>query len=146
MTSRNKHNIRHDFPRALFQMFFFQIRFFFFHLRIIGICPMTTRRLGGVCFHDFVVLPMTEELEYSSIASVSCPPPPLPFVRLNIYRHKNGRKGMRTHVMNSPLSYDHRPSHPHNAGTEHVGFSPTRQALPAPRAKRREAFGESHKR
>ena len=31
-----------------------------------------------------------------------------------------------------PWSYDHRPSHLHNAGTEHVGFSPTRQALLAP--------------
>ena len=30
--------------------------------------------------------------------------------------------------------YDHRPSHPYNAGTEHVGFSPTRQTLPAPNA------------
>ena len=28
-----------------------------------------------------------------------------------------------------------RPSHPCNAGTEHVGFSPTRQALLAPSAK-----------
>ena len=37
-----------------------------------------------------------------------------------------------------------RPSHPYNAGTEHVGFSPTRQALLAPSAKRREVFGESH--
>ena len=26
-----------------------------------------------------------------------------------------------------PMSYDHRPSHPYYAGTEHVGFSPTRQ-------------------
>ena len=32
--------------------------------------------------------------------------------------------------------YDHRPSQPHNAGTEHVGFSPTRQTLLAPSAKR----------
>ena len=31
-----------------------------------------------------------------------------------------------------------------NARTEHVGFSPTRQTFLAPRAKRREAFGESH--
>ena len=43
-----------------------------------------------------------------------------------------------------PWSYDHRPSHPYNAGTEHVGFSPTRQTLPAPSAKRREVIGESH--
>ena len=31
-----------------------------------------------------------------------------------------------------------------NAGTEHVGFSPTRQTSLAPSAKRREVFGESH--
>ena len=37
-----------------------------------------------------------------------------------------------------------RPLHPYNAGTEHVGFSPTRQALLAPSTKRREAFHESH--
>ena len=29
------------------------------------------------------------------------------------------------------------PAHPHNAGTEHVGFSPTRKALLAPSVKRR---------
>ena len=39
-----------------------------------------------------------------------------------------------------------RPSHTYtyNARTEHVGFSPTRQALLAPSAKRREVFAESH--
>ena len=31
---------------------------------------------------------------------------------------------------------DHRPSHPYNAGTDHVRFSTTRQALHAPSAKR----------
>ena len=31
-----------------------------------------------------------------------------------------------------------------NAGREHVGFSPTKQTLLAPSAKRREVFGESH--
>ena len=36
-----------------------------------------------------------------------------------------------------------RPSHPYKAGTEHVGFSPTRQTSRAPSAKRREVFGES---
>ena len=41
-------------------------------------------------------------------------------------------------------SYDHRPSHPYNAGTEHVGFSSTRQTWLARSAKRREVFGESH--
>ncbi|CAM9978281.1 unnamed protein product, partial [Laminaria digitata] len=30
-------------------------------------------------------------------------------------------------------SYDHRPSHPYKAGTEHVGFSPTRKTSLAPR-------------
>ena len=38
-----------------------------------------------------------------------------------------------------------KPSHPYNAGTEHVGFSPTRQALRAPSAKRREVFVESQR-
>ena len=37
-----------------------------------------------------------------------------------------------------------RPLHPYNAGTEHVGFSQTRQALLAPSAQRHEVFGESH--
>ena len=40
--------------------------------------------------------------------------------------------------------YDHRPSHPYNAGTKHLGFLPTRRTLLAPSAKPREAFGESH--
>ena len=44
----------------------------------------------------------------------------------------------------SPQSHDHSPSHPYNAGTEHVGLSPTRQTFLAPSAKRREMFGESH--
>ena len=43
-----------------------------------------------------------------------------------------------------PSCYDHRPSHPYYAGTEHVGFSPTKQTLLAPSAKRRVVFGESH--
>ena len=43
-----------------------------------------------------------------------------------------------------PYSYEHRPSHPYNPGTEHVGFSTTTQALLAPRATRRGVFGESH--
>ena len=43
-----------------------------------------------------------------------------------------------------PSSHDHRPSHPYNVGTEQVGFSPTRQALHAPSAKRREVLGGSH--
>ena len=44
----------------------------------------------------------------------------------------------------SPMTIAIRPSHLCNAGTEHVGFSPTRQTLRAPSAKRREVFGESH--
>ena len=38
---------------------------------------------------------------------------------------------------------DDKPSPPHNAGTEHVGLSPTRQTSRAPSAKR-EVFGASH--
>ena len=37
-----------------------------------------------------------------------------------------------------------RPSHPYNAGTGHVRFSPTMQTLLVPSAKDREVFGESH--
>ena len=36
------------------------------------------------------------------------------------------------------------PSHPYNAGTEHVGFSPTREKSLAPSANSREVFGESN--
>ena len=36
--------------------------------------------------------------------------------------------------------------HPYFAGTEHVGFSATRQTSRAPSAKRREVCGESHAR
>ena len=43
-----------------------------------------------------------------------------------------------------PQSYDHRPLHPSNAGTEPVGFLPTRLTLFASSAIRREVFGESH--
>ena len=38
-----------------------------------------------------------------------------------------------------------RPFQSYNAETEHVGFSPTRQTLLAPSAKRREVFGESYR-
>ena len=41
------------------------------------------------------------------------------------------------------VQYDHRPSHPYYAGTEHVGFSPTRQTFLETSAKLREVFGES---
>ena len=47
----------------------------------------------------------------------------------------HGRSGMTVAI---------RPLHPYNAGTEHVGFSPTRQTLLAPSAKRREVFSGSH--
>ena len=43
--------------------------------------------------------------------------------------------GGGTEVCAWPQSYDHRPSHPYYAGTEHVGFSSTRQTLLAPSAK-----------
>ena len=42
-----------------------------------------------------------------------------------------------------PQSYGHSPWHPYNAGTGHVGFSPTRRACRPPSAKRREVFGEA---
>ena len=51
--------------------------------------------------------------------------------------------GVCAYVMHG-RSHDHGPSPPYNAGTEHVGFSPTRQTLLAPSPKRREVFGESH--
>ena len=44
----------------------------------------------------------------------------------------------------SRMTIGYRPLHTYNAGTEHVGFSPTRQTLLAPSAKRLEEFGESH--
>ena len=48
-----------------------------------------------------------------------------------------------------PSSYDHRPSHPYNADTEHDGFSPTRQTLLAQarstvRCSARHMTGELH--
>ena len=48
---------------------------------------------------------------------------------------KHGRSGVTMAI---------RPKHSYNAGTEHVGFSSTRQALPAPSAERRVVFGEYH--
>ena len=47
-------------------------------------------------------------------------------------------------VMHGRSLSDHGPSHPYNTGTELVVFSPTRQTLLAPSAKRREVCGESH--
>ena len=49
-----------------------------------------------------------------------------------------------TQFVHDPSQYDRRPSHPSYAGTEHVGFSPTRQIWLAPSAKRREVLGEPH--
>ena len=53
-------------------------------------------------------------------------------------------RGVLTIMHGRSRMYDRRPWHPYNAGTEQVGFSPTRQALLAPSARRREVFGESH--
>ena len=44
----------------------------------------------------------------------------------------------------SRMTIWYRPSHPYYAGTDHAGFSPTRQTLLAPSAKHGEVFGESH--
>ena len=52
--------------------------------------------------------------------------------------------GECTHVTHGRSLYDHRPSHPYNVGTEHVGCSSTRQTLPAPSAKPRDVLDESH--
>ena len=53
----------------------------------------------------------------------------------------NGGWGGSTQYHAWSQSYDDRPSHPYNAVTEHVGFSPTRPTL---LAKRREVLSESH--
>ena len=73
---------------------------------------------------------------------------PLPsMVLLYAYTQRGGR-GRGAHFMHgrSGMTIWYRPSHPYNVGTEHVGFPPTRQALLAPSAKRREVLGESHER
>ena len=57
---------------------------------------------------------------------------------------RGGGRGGVYSVCAWPQLYDLRPSHSYDAGTEHVGFSPTRQTLLAPSTKRREVFGESH--
>ena len=49
-----------------------------------------------------------------------------------------------THFVHGRSRMAPRSSHLYYAGAEHVGFSPTRQTLLAPSAKRREVFGESH--
>ena len=51
---------------------------------------------------------------------------------------KKGEVGGGTQFMHGCSRYDHRSSHPYYAGTEHVGFSPIRNTLFAPSAKRRE--------
>ena len=53
-------------------------------------------------------------------------------------------RGMHSFVVHGRSRMTIRRSHPYNAGTEDVGFSPTRQILLAPSAKRREVFDESH--
>ena len=54
--------------------------------------------------------------------------------------------GVGTHFKHggSRMTIAIRPWHPHDVGTEHVGFSLTKQTSCAPSAKRREVFGESH--
>ena len=47
-------------------------------------------------------------------------------------------------VLISCMAVVPRPSHSHDAGTEHVQFLSTRRTLLASSAKRREVFGESH--
>ena len=61
-----------------------------------------------------------------------------------LFRDGGGRAHVSCHAMHGGSHiwpYAHRRSHPYNAGTEHVGFSPTRQTLLAPSAKRREVEG-----
>ena len=57
---------------------------------------------------------------------------------------RGGGEGCTQFVHGRSRICDHRPLHPYYAGTEHVGFSPTRQTLLVPSAKRGEVFGESH--
>ena len=57
---------------------------------------------------------------------------------------KGEGKGAYTQVDHGLSRMTHRPSHLNNVGTEHVGFSPTRQKiLLAPSAKRRHVSGAS---
>ena len=56
---------------------------------------------------------------------------------------KEGGGGGYSVFMNGYSRMTTDPRTPTNAGTEYVGFSPTRQTLLAPSAKRREVFGES---
>ena len=52
-----------------------------------------------------------------------------------------GRRGGCTHCHAWPWPYGHRPPHPPNAGTDHVGFSLTKQALLAPSMRTRGGRG-----
>ena len=64
----------------------------------------------------------------------------------------NREGGVYTHHKTCGRSCDHRPSHPYNTGTEHVGFSPTRKALLArggrgrDRGRRAEVMGRARSR
>ena len=60
-------------------------------------------------------------------------------------RGKGNRRGVliTRHGRSRTPKYS-RPSHPRNAGTEHVEVSLTRQTSLAPSTNRREVFGESH--
>ena len=49
-----------------------------------------------------------------------------------------------THVMHGRVHVTIDPRIPTIAGTEHFEFSPAKQTLLAPSAKRREVLGESH--
>ena len=53
---------------------------------------------------------------------------PLPFSRL-----RQGWGGVSYVMPSRSRMYDHRSSHPYNAGTEHVGCSQTRQTLLVPK-------------
>ena len=59
-------------------------------------------------------------------------------------RGGGGDTGRVYSVYALPQSCDHRPSHSCNAGTEHVGFSPTSQTSRVQSPRRREVFGKSH--
>ena len=52
-------------------------------------------------------------------------PPPHPPLRQGGGDSLLGARGGVYSVCARPVSYDYRPSHPHNAGTEHVRVSPT---------------------
>ena len=51
---------------------------------------------------------------------------------------RGGGKGGLLNIMHGHSRMIHRPSHLYNAGTKYVGFSPAKQTLLAPSARRRE--------